>query len=169
MSKTIFVTRHSGAVQWAAENGFEGATSVAHLNVADIAAGDVVAGTLPVHLAAQVCAAGAEYWHLTLELPAHLRGVELTAAQMVEAGAHVERYTVCSGAVPENTPERGETSEYPRTELIERIVRHADTGSGIELTAEDTDLLRFILERGVARDLAWLDDTQLREASEEPR
>ena len=70
-------------------------TSVAHLDVADIAADDVVAGTLPVSLAAQVCAAGAEYWHLTLDLPPHLRGIELTAAQMVETGAHVERYTVC--------------------------------------------------------------------------
>ena len=169
MSKTIFVTRHPGAAEWAADNGFQAATQVEHLDVADIAAGDVVAGTLPVHLAAAVCEAGAAYWHLTLELPAHLRGVELTAAQMVEAGAHVERYTVCSGAVPEAAAGGGEAGEHPRTELIERIVRHADTGSGIELTAEDTDLLRFILERGVARDLAWLDDTQLREASEEPR
>ena len=111
MSKTIFVTRHPGAAEWAADNGFQAATQVEHLDVADIAAGDVVAGTLPVHLAAAVCEAGAAYWHLTLELPAHLRGVELSAAQMVEAGARVERYTVYQGWVRADPDQWADSAE----------------------------------------------------------
>jgi len=89
----FFVTRHPGATDWAREQGFE-AAAVAHLDPATITPGDVVMGTLPVHIAAEVCARGARYLHLRLDLSAELRGRELTAEDMRAAGATLEEYIV---------------------------------------------------------------------------
>lgn len=59
-----------------------------------IQAGDVVIGTLPVNLAAQVCAKGARYLHLVLPLTESDRHRELTAADMENMGATLEEYSV---------------------------------------------------------------------------
>lgn len=90
--RTVFVTRHPDAAEWAARNGFEGVEVVSHFEPT----GDPirVIGTLPVHLAAAVCAAGGDYWHLSLKIPPHMRGQELTAGDMDACGAHVRRYHV---------------------------------------------------------------------------
>ena len=64
-----FITRHSGAVAWAREEGIEAAQLIDHLDVELIQPGDTVVGTLPVNLAASVCARGGSYLHLSLELP----------------------------------------------------------------------------------------------------
>lgn len=53
-----------------------------------------IIGTLPVNLAAEVCEAGGEYWHLTLNVPPEARGRELTAEEMTKFGARVERMHV---------------------------------------------------------------------------
>lgn len=90
---TWFVSAHAGAVDWAARRGIE-ARLVSHLDVAHVQAGDRVIGTLPVSLAADVCAARAEYWHLTLDLPADARRRELSADDMDAFGARIERYEV---------------------------------------------------------------------------
>lgn len=92
--KTIFVSRHRGAAEWAARHGFEGVQVVSHFtpNGEPVR----VIGTLPVHLAAQVCAAGGEYWHLSLDIPADARGRELTADEMESFGAQVERFLALS-------------------------------------------------------------------------
>ena len=90
---TWFVTRHEGAAIWAAARGFE-ARLVGHLDIEAVEAGDRVLGTLPVHLAAEVCARGARYWHLTLEVPPEARGRELSAADMEAFGARLEAYDV---------------------------------------------------------------------------
>jgi CRISPR-associated protein Csx16 len=65
---TYFVTRHPGAVEWARESGISVDRQLAHLDIAEVKAGDWVIGTLPVHLAAEVCALGARYFHLALEI-----------------------------------------------------------------------------------------------------
>ena len=44
--------------------------------------GDTVIGTLPVNLAAEVCARSARYLHLSLEVPREVRGRDLTADEM---------------------------------------------------------------------------------------
>lgn len=49
---------------------------------------------LPVSLAAEVCAKGARYLHLTLDLPPTARGRELTAEEMDVRGARLEEYRV---------------------------------------------------------------------------
>lgn len=89
-----FVSRHPGAVIWASEEGLVIDRVVSHLALDQIAAGDTVIGTLPIHLAAQVCGRGATYLHLSLDLPADWRGRELTADDLYKIGARLEAYDI---------------------------------------------------------------------------
>lgn len=91
---TYFVTRHPGAIDWAKAAGIAYDEHIPHLDPAIIAPGDVVIGSLPVHLAAEVCARGGRYLNLSLDLPAHLRGRELDAATLAEINARLEEYEV---------------------------------------------------------------------------
>ncbi|HRD65596.1 MAG TPA: CRISPR-associated protein Csx16 [Candidatus Competibacter sp.] len=91
---TLFVSRHPGARDWAAKEGFAVDRQVAHLDPGTIQPGDVVIGTLPVHLAARVCQRGGRYLHLSLELPLEWRGRELSAADLRQLGARLEEYRV---------------------------------------------------------------------------
>ena len=88
-----FVTRHKGAAVWAARQGID-AEAVTHLDPETLKPGDVVMGSLPVHIAAQVCARGARYLHLAMETPPEARGRELTADDMARFGARLEEYVV---------------------------------------------------------------------------
>lgn len=89
-----FVSRHPGAVEWLAEQGIQIDRMIAHLDIRQIQSGDWVLGTLPVSLAAQVCALGACYVHLHVPMPETLRGRELTAEQLHKVGAHLTVYRV---------------------------------------------------------------------------
>lgn len=91
---TYFVSRHPGALAWAATQRIRVDRVVPHLHLDDIQPGDTCIGTLPVNLAAQVCAAGARYVHLVLDVPAHLRGCELSAEQLVQLGARLQPFDV---------------------------------------------------------------------------
>ena len=90
-----FVSRHPGAVEWARRHSIYFDVHVPHLHdVINICPGDIVIGTLPVHRAAQVCAQGAHYLHLTVDVPAEMRGCELTASDLECFGARLENYSV---------------------------------------------------------------------------
>lgn len=89
-----FVSRHPGAVEWAARQGLTVDRQVAHLDVAEVGEGDVVIGTLPVNLAAEVCARRARFLNLTLDLPPQARGRELSADELEGYGARLEEYEV---------------------------------------------------------------------------
>ncbi len=52
-----FVSRHRGAISWAKKQGIE-AERVEHLDILRLEPGDIVMGSLPVHLAARVCERG---------------------------------------------------------------------------------------------------------------
>lgn len=91
---TYFISRHPGAIEWAKRQGLAVDQFVAHLDPADVLGGDIVFGSLPVNLAALVCARGAAYWHLSLKLPAELRGQELSADTLERLGANLRRYRV---------------------------------------------------------------------------
>ena len=56
--------------------------------------GDTVMGSLPVNLAAQVCAKGAAYWHLSVVLPLERRGQELSADELERLGAHLQLFHI---------------------------------------------------------------------------
>ena len=91
---TYFISRHPGARAWAAQEGIAVDQVIDHLDPATIQPGDTLIGTLPVNLAAAVCARGGRYLHLSLELPAALRGHELSAEQMRAYGARIEEFRV---------------------------------------------------------------------------
>jgi CRISPR-associated protein Csx16 len=67
---------------------------IVHLDPAQIQPGDKVLGTLPVNLAAEVCARGGHYLHLTINLPEDWRGRELSADDMRRFGAGLEEFEV---------------------------------------------------------------------------
>lgn len=91
---TYFISRHPGAVEWAQGEALKIDQFVPHLDLALVQAGDTVIGSLPVNLAAQVCAAGAAYWHLSLELPVELRGQELGADALRRLGAKIAPFDI---------------------------------------------------------------------------
>jgi len=95
LSTTYFVSRHPGAREWAAGEGFKVDQVVEHLNVDAITPGDTVIGSLPVNLAAEVCERGASYLHLVLPLAPTQRGQELSAADMRKQGARIEPFHIC--------------------------------------------------------------------------
>jgi len=89
-----FVSRHSGAIKWAEEEGFTVDKQLTHINHSIIRDGDVVIGTLPVHLVAEICARGGRYLHLSIDIPESWRGSELTSEHMRACHARLETYQV---------------------------------------------------------------------------
>ena len=91
---TFFVSRHPGPLQWMQQYGPAFDCHVAHLDPAEVQSGDTVIGTLPVHLAAQVCARGAAYLHLVLETAQDARGRELSAQELLALGATLQPFNI---------------------------------------------------------------------------
>lgn len=92
--KTYFISRHPGALAWAESQGFHVDECLEHFEVNRVQPGDMVIGTLPVNLIAQVNKCGGRYFHLSLELPAEARGKELSAEEMQAFGARLEEFEV---------------------------------------------------------------------------
>jgi CRISPR-associated protein Csx16 len=90
---TYFVSRHVGALDWAQREGLV-AERVAHLDPNTINPGDIVLGTLPIQLAAEVTARGARYLHLEIDLTPELRGQDLTADQMKDCNARLTEFKI---------------------------------------------------------------------------
>lgn len=91
---TYFISRHPGARAWAAEQGLQIDQHLTHLDMAHIQPGDTVMGTLPVHLAAAVCGQGARFFNLSLDLPTHWRGRELSADELQQCHARLECFDI---------------------------------------------------------------------------
>lgn len=94
MAKTLVVTRHAGAVEWLQSKGFADCEVVAHFAPEMVQQGDVVVGILPLNLVAEVNAKGGRFFALDMNVPAELRGVEMTAQLMTELGARLQEYRV---------------------------------------------------------------------------
>lgn len=88
------VTRHPGARAWLEAQLGQPVHSIAHLNPQDIVPGCCYYGVFPLNLAAAICAAGAECWAISMDMPPHLRGQELSADQLRQLGATLVRYDV---------------------------------------------------------------------------
>jgi CRISPR-associated protein Csx16 len=65
-----------------------------HLDMGSIHPGDVVIGSLPVNLVAEVCARGATYRHLSLQIDAANRGQELSADELDDYDATLTTYEI---------------------------------------------------------------------------
>lgn len=59
-----------------------------------VAPGDLVVGTVPMHIGAAVCERGATLLALEIDQPEMLRGSELSADQLDALGARLCRYDV---------------------------------------------------------------------------
>ncbi len=95
-----FVSRHPGALEWARAQALVVDRWVPHLEPQDVQPGDVVAGTLPVHMAAVICAKGARYLHLSLSLPPAWRGRELSKTELEQAGARLDEFSIAEQPGP---------------------------------------------------------------------
>lgn len=91
---TWFVSRHPGALEWMRRIGPPFDHHVTHLDPDKVQPGDRVIGSLPVNLAADICARGAQYWNLSLRLTESDRGRELSAAELQNYSATLERYDI---------------------------------------------------------------------------
>jgi CRISPR-associated protein Csx16 len=87
--ETVIVTRHAALVQVLAEDHGITGRVIPHATEADIV-GKVVVGILPFSLAAKAAKVGT----LVLDLPAELRGVELTADQVRSHATNLEWFVV---------------------------------------------------------------------------
>ena len=107
---TWFVSRHAGAIKWARERGID-AEFVKHLDVKNVKRGDIVIGTLPVPLAAEVCAKGARYVHLNVDVPEHMRGKELSEDELEGLGAKLEGFMVTKSLVKKSQSPKKENPD----------------------------------------------------------
>lgn len=93
---TWLVTRHKGTEEWASMAGVcpDAGCVVGSLEPQRVAAGDLVVGTLPINIAAEIVAKGARYLHLSLNVPPEARGQELSPDDMRKYGACLEEYDI---------------------------------------------------------------------------
>lgn len=91
---TWFVSRHGGAIDWIKQIGIPIDRFCHHLSEVSVAPGDVVMGTLPVHMAAQVCAQGAYFFELVIDLPESFRGRELDKDALLRFNARLVPFMV---------------------------------------------------------------------------
>lgn len=95
MNKTYFISRHAGAIEWIGHQpNIKVDEVIAHLDPSIINAGDTVIGTLPLHLASEVCERGAEFYFLQLPAGSVGTGQELTADEMTALGASIARFAI---------------------------------------------------------------------------
>lgn len=74
--------------------GYEIDRMVEHLNIDELKSDDIVFGTLPIHMVANLNQKNIRYFHLILSLPPEQRGIELSTSMMDESGARLEEYVV---------------------------------------------------------------------------
>ena len=67
---------------------------IEHLDVSTLKFGGIIVGTLPINIVADLQERGVRYFHLSLELPSHLRGKELSAVEMEEGNARIEEFKI---------------------------------------------------------------------------
>lgn len=92
---TWFVSRHAGSIDWIKQQAIQVDRFVTHLNETDMPqTGDIVIGTLPVHLIAKLNKKGIRFIHLQLEVDHQQRGVELSSQCLSSSQATLQEYLV---------------------------------------------------------------------------
>jgi len=85
----IIVTRHTGAVEWLKEKGYDGAVTP-HLTEEQIAGGNLYIGSLPIPMISTILEVGSRFFLLDLPAVAFTqRGQEMTPEEMDRAGARL--------------------------------------------------------------------------------
>lgn len=136
--RVIFVSRHTGALAWLSDQGLRVGRVVPHLDIAEVQAGDTVIGTLPIHIAAAVCALGGRFFNLILDMPPDSRGRELTSSELTTFGARVEEFLVVPLSNSSNLLRQCVSADM---QLVEESVakRRAENDAALALTS-DRDL-----------------------------
>lgn len=90
-----FVSRHEGAIEWMKRQE-EWCVDrwVTHLQPNVVESGDVVIGTLPIHLAAEVCNKGAKFFFLKVPQGEEHRGKELSVDDMQSLQCELQQFEV---------------------------------------------------------------------------
>lgn len=91
-----FVSRHAGAIEWVKNQNIHIDCFIEHLDLTNIhlTADDTVIGTLPVHIAAAVCATGAKFYFLQINASLAQRGKNLSADDMQIMNCSLHRFFV---------------------------------------------------------------------------
>lgn len=101
---TYLVSRHAAAIDWIKEQ-VPVDKVIAHLDIDLIDPNDIIIGTLPIHVAAQVCARHARYIHLSIDVPPEWRGKELNRADFLQCWPRLESYFIqFEGLINEGKP-----------------------------------------------------------------
>ncbi len=95
---TLFVSRHPGAIEWIKSQGITIDQWVTHLDINEIKQGDLVIGNLPIPMVFTINQKGARYLHLAVEVPASMRGRELTSTDLATLGAKLGEFQVIAPA-----------------------------------------------------------------------
>lgn len=95
---TFFISRHPGAIEWMKHQPIRVDRWLTHLNPQDVREGDVVIGTLPIHLAFQVCRRGARFLALEITMPEEKRGIELGMSDMQGLDCRLDEYVITKHA-----------------------------------------------------------------------
>ncbi|WP_314869963.1 CRISPR-associated protein Csx16 [Aggregatibacter kilianii] len=91
---TWFISRHPGAIEWVKQQNIQINRFESHLDTSLVQADDVVIGTLPIHLAAEVCQKGAKFYFLSINVAPEQRGTELTCKQLTEQQCLIQPFMV---------------------------------------------------------------------------
>ena len=103
------LSRHPGAIQWLTQRVPKPYTLITHINDVDcLIDGDCVMGTLPIEIIAKLSRNNISYWHLCIELPEQLRGIELSAAMLDELNAQLREFLVFEPLSDEAALNQGE-------------------------------------------------------------
>lgn len=92
--RIVLVSRHPGAAEWLKRRGIEPDEHQTHFHPARAQPGDVVIGTLPLHLAAGLCSRGIQVIGLVIDTPPEWRGQELTSDQIEAANGRLHRFSI---------------------------------------------------------------------------
>lgn len=144
-----FVSRHHGALEWAHRHGIEVHELIAHFDPSIIHDGDLVIGTLPINIVAEVNRRGGEYIHLSLNLPVEARGKELTADDMDAYGASLKKFWVSTDTFSQSRVTVCELDEsegqygpnYYGHEISTKITQQ---GAILKLTAPESEIPRDV-------------------------
>lgn len=92
---SYFVTRHPATKVWAKEQEIKVDYWLEHISdLILFHEGDVIYGTLPIQIAAQLCHQGVRYGHFSLQVPPHMRGVDLSVDQLSAFQPKIEFFSI---------------------------------------------------------------------------
>lgn len=92
---TYFVSRHQASIDWMKQQSIQVDQWLTHLDdETKLKSGDRVIGTLPIQIVERLCKNSVEYIHLSINIPAEWRGLELSPKQLAECSPKLTAYRV---------------------------------------------------------------------------